>query len=284
MLRSLICYLTIGLSLSLFNIQDRGCDFFLWHDPELSERTKAIINHLKMDNKKLQMEISELKKYNSYKGTIDCNDLLEDVNNVTIKLSDEICSLNRKFRVAIVNGKGRRKSEILPGVASLVDVWWWSFTSGGASQRGGAWSFTAWRRFRASRSFEELHSVEEKLRGASQHGGAWSFAVWRRFRASQRGEAWSFAAWRCSALRSFEELSAWSSWPSLWVEEEGEVEPSRVSFTAWWRSLELRRWWRSFRALLVEEKGDRASLVVEEKGEREIGLLWWWRRRETGLR
>ncbi|KAG6519161.1 hypothetical protein ZIOFF_022650 [Zingiber officinale] len=27
------------------------------------------------------------------------------------------------------------------------------------------------------------------------------------------------------------------------------------------------RWWRSFRALLVEEKGDRASLVVEEKGE-----------------
>ncbi|XP_042395711.1 uncharacterized protein LOC121986018 [Zingiber officinale] len=83
--------------------RDRGCGFFLWHDPELSERTKAIINHLKMDNKKLQMEISELKKNNSFKGAIDCNDLLEDVNNsVTIKLSDEICSLNRKFRVAIV--------------------------------------------------------------------------------------------------------------------------------------------------------------------------------------
>ncbi|KAG6510592.1 hypothetical protein ZIOFF_028617 [Zingiber officinale] len=80
-----------------------GCDFFLWHDPELSERTKTIINHLKMDNKKLQMEICELKKNNSFKGAIDCNDLLEDVNNsVTIKLSDEICSLNRKFRVAIV--------------------------------------------------------------------------------------------------------------------------------------------------------------------------------------
>ncbi|KAG6518895.1 hypothetical protein ZIOFF_022376 [Zingiber officinale] len=84
-------------------MQDRGCGFFLWHDPELSERTKAIINHLKMDNKKLQMEISALKKNNSFKGAIDCNDLLEDVNNsVTIKLSDEICSLNRKFRVAIV--------------------------------------------------------------------------------------------------------------------------------------------------------------------------------------
>ncbi|XP_042445187.1 uncharacterized protein LOC122030096 [Zingiber officinale] len=83
--------------------RDRGCGFFSWHDPELSERTKAIINHLKMDNKKLQMEISELKKNNSFKGAIDCNDLLEDVNNsVTIKLSDEICSLNRKFRVAIV--------------------------------------------------------------------------------------------------------------------------------------------------------------------------------------
>ncbi|KAG6538429.1 hypothetical protein ZIOFF_003550 [Zingiber officinale] len=80
-----------------------------------------------------------------------------------------------------INGKGRRKNEILPGVASLVDVWWWSFTSGGASQRGGAserggtWSFTVWIRFRASRSFEELHSVQEL--GASPRV--------RRFRASR---------------------------------------------------------------------------------------------------
>ncbi|KAG6504494.1 hypothetical protein ZIOFF_036828 [Zingiber officinale] len=101
----------------------------------------------------------------------------------------------------------------------------------GASPRGGdlglreaSRSFTAWRSL-------ELRRVEEKLRGASQHGGAWSFAAWRRFRASQRGEAWSFAAWRCLALRSFEELPPWSSWPSSWVEEEekGEVEPKIAS-------------------------------------------------------
>ncbi|KAG6489231.1 hypothetical protein ZIOFF_050493 [Zingiber officinale] len=101
----------------------------------------------------------------------------------------------------------------------------------GASPRGGdlglreaSRSFTAWRSL-------ELRRVEEKLRGASQHGGAWSFVAWRRFRASQRGEAWSFAAWRCLALRSFEELPAWSSWPSSWVEEEekGEVEPKIAS-------------------------------------------------------
>ncbi|KAG6506833.1 hypothetical protein ZIOFF_032165 [Zingiber officinale] len=88
----------------LFDIQERGCGFFLWHDPELSERTKGIINDLKRDNKKLQMEISELKKSNMYiESAVDCNVLLKPVNNsVTMKLSDEICSLNRKFRVAIV--------------------------------------------------------------------------------------------------------------------------------------------------------------------------------------
>ncbi|KAG6492066.1 hypothetical protein ZIOFF_047016 [Zingiber officinale] len=88
--------------------RERGCGFFLWHDPELSERAKGIINDLKRDNKKLQMEISELKKSNMYiESAIDCNVLLEPVNNsvnnsVTMKLSDEICSFNRKFRVVIV--------------------------------------------------------------------------------------------------------------------------------------------------------------------------------------
>ncbi|KAG6521535.1 hypothetical protein ZIOFF_018658 [Zingiber officinale] len=62
--------------------EERGCGFFLWHDLELSERTKGIINDLKRDNKKLQMEISELKKSNMYtESAVDCNVLLEPVNN-----------------------------------------------------------------------------------------------------------------------------------------------------------------------------------------------------------
>ncbi|KAG6526485.1 hypothetical protein ZIOFF_016470 [Zingiber officinale] len=81
----------------------RGCGFFLWHDPELSERSKIIINELKMNNKKLKLEINELKKGTSYEGTGDYNDVLDDGNNnhVIMQLRDEICSLNRKFRIAI---------------------------------------------------------------------------------------------------------------------------------------------------------------------------------------
>ncbi|KAG6468846.1 hypothetical protein ZIOFF_073539 [Zingiber officinale] len=83
--------------------RQRGCGFFLWHDPELSERSKTIINELKMHNKKLKLEINELKKCTSYEGTGDYNDVLDDGNNnhVIMQLRDEICSLNRKFRIAI---------------------------------------------------------------------------------------------------------------------------------------------------------------------------------------
>ncbi|KAG6502980.1 hypothetical protein ZIOFF_035269 [Zingiber officinale] len=53
-------------------LYERRCDFFLWHDPKLSERTKTIINDLKRDNNKLQREISELKKSNMYiESTVD---------------------------------------------------------------------------------------------------------------------------------------------------------------------------------------------------------------------
>ncbi|KAG6514840.1 hypothetical protein ZIOFF_025214 [Zingiber officinale] len=84
--------------------RQKGCGFFLWHDPELSERSKTIINELKMINKKLKLEINELKKGTSYRGASEYNDVLDDGNNnhVIMQLSDEICSLNRKFRVAII--------------------------------------------------------------------------------------------------------------------------------------------------------------------------------------
>ncbi|KAG6524279.1 hypothetical protein ZIOFF_014185 [Zingiber officinale] len=81
----------------------RECGFFLWYNPELSERSKTIINELKKNNNKLKLEISELKKYTSYKGGVEYKDVLDDgnINHVIMQLSDEICSLNRKFRVAI---------------------------------------------------------------------------------------------------------------------------------------------------------------------------------------
>ncbi|KAG6505366.1 uncharacterized protein LOC121987886 [Zingiber officinale] len=84
--------------------RERGCDFFLWHDPEPSQRSKTIINELKWNNKKLKLEISELKKCASYNGEVDYNDVLDDGNNnyATMQLNDEISSLNRKFRVAIM--------------------------------------------------------------------------------------------------------------------------------------------------------------------------------------
>ena len=64
-----------------------------------------------MNNKKLKLEINELKKGTSYGGAGtsygragEYNDVLDDGNNnhVIMQLSDEICSLNRKFRVAII--------------------------------------------------------------------------------------------------------------------------------------------------------------------------------------
>ncbi|KAG6514370.1 hypothetical protein ZIOFF_024723 [Zingiber officinale] len=58
-----------------------GCGFFLWHDPELSERSKTIINELKIINKKLKLEINELKKGTSYGGAGEYNDVLDDGNN-----------------------------------------------------------------------------------------------------------------------------------------------------------------------------------------------------------
>ncbi|KAG6510084.1 hypothetical protein ZIOFF_028092 [Zingiber officinale] len=103
--------------------RERGCDFFLWHDPELSERTKGIINDLKRDNKKLQMEISELKKSNMYiESAVDCNVLLDLVNNsVTMKLSDEICLLNRKFRVDEMILLKEREMELEAKIVILVE-------------------------------------------------------------------------------------------------------------------------------------------------------------------
>ncbi|KAG6478655.1 hypothetical protein ZIOFF_062099 [Zingiber officinale] len=84
--------------------RQRGCDFFLWHDPESSERSKTIINELKRNNKKLILDISELKKCTSCEGTVEYNDILDDGNNnhVIMWMSDEIHSSNRKFRVAMV--------------------------------------------------------------------------------------------------------------------------------------------------------------------------------------
>ncbi|KAG6501967.1 hypothetical protein ZIOFF_041851 [Zingiber officinale] len=81
-----------------------GCDFFLWYDSEPSERSKTIINELKKNNNKLKLEISELKKCTSYEGGVEYKDVLDDGNNnhVIMQLSDEICSLNRKFRIVIV--------------------------------------------------------------------------------------------------------------------------------------------------------------------------------------
>ncbi|KAG6483042.1 hypothetical protein ZIOFF_059682 [Zingiber officinale] len=81
----------------------RGCGFFLWHDPEPSERSKTIINELKRNNKKLMLQISELVKSVSYEGAVEYNDVLDDGNNnhVIMQFNDEIRSLNRKFRVAI---------------------------------------------------------------------------------------------------------------------------------------------------------------------------------------
>ncbi|KAG6507648.1 hypothetical protein ZIOFF_032999 [Zingiber officinale] len=83
--------------------RQRGCGFLLWYDPEPSERSKTIINELKKNNNKLKLKISELKKYTSYKGGVEYKDVLDDGNNnhIIMQLSDEICSLNRKFRVAI---------------------------------------------------------------------------------------------------------------------------------------------------------------------------------------
>ncbi|KAG6499320.1 hypothetical protein ZIOFF_039084 [Zingiber officinale] len=82
----------------------KGCDFFLWYDSEPSERSKIIINELKKNNNKLKLEISELKKCTSYEDRVEYKDVLDDGNNnhIIMQLSDEICSLNRKFRVAIV--------------------------------------------------------------------------------------------------------------------------------------------------------------------------------------
>ncbi|KAG6473655.1 hypothetical protein ZIOFF_067572 [Zingiber officinale] len=99
--------------------KQRGCGFFSWYDPEPSERSKTIINDLKKNNNKLKLEISELKKCTSYEGGVEYKDVLDDVNNnhVIMQLSDEICSLNRKFRVAIrvaivvVAAGGRKKPQ-----------------------------------------------------------------------------------------------------------------------------------------------------------------------------
>ncbi|KAG6523761.1 hypothetical protein ZIOFF_013646 [Zingiber officinale] len=84
--------------------RERGCDFFLWYAPEPSERSKTIINELKKNNNKLKLEISELNKCTSHEGGVEYKDVLDDGNNnhVIMQLSDEICSLNRKFRVSIV--------------------------------------------------------------------------------------------------------------------------------------------------------------------------------------
>ena len=54
--------------------------------------------------KKLKLEINELKKGTSYGGAGEYNDVLDDGNNnhVIMQFNDEIHSLNRKFRIAIV--------------------------------------------------------------------------------------------------------------------------------------------------------------------------------------
>ncbi|KAG6511040.1 hypothetical protein ZIOFF_029089 [Zingiber officinale] len=77
--------------------KQRSCDFFLWYDPEPSERSKIIINEFKKNNNKLKLDISELKKCTSYESRVEYKDVMDDGNNnhVIMQLSDEISLFDR---------------------------------------------------------------------------------------------------------------------------------------------------------------------------------------------
>ena len=52
--------LIISIFVGFVWLQGRGCDYFLWYDPEMCDRATVIINELNGENKMLKKVIKEM--------------------------------------------------------------------------------------------------------------------------------------------------------------------------------------------------------------------------------
>lgn len=76
---------------SCSKFRERGCGFFVWHDPQMCDRAKIVINDLKSENKILLNK--ELNKFLQVEGASELKELVQELKN--LKANGDESSVNQ---------------------------------------------------------------------------------------------------------------------------------------------------------------------------------------------